>query len=91
MREQQIALISMIPGLDTPRELLVIHGLGSQATELAAEFLINPERVADLTAQLVAAQPTGARRTGHFQAILRAEVRDLTPTNGTVVAVRPLP
>jgi hypothetical protein len=87
MTEQQLALISMLPGVNPKRELLVLHGLGSQATELAAEHLVSAAGALDLLARLRAAAG-GAKQPRHFQAIFRAEVRDNVPTKGSIVALR---
>ena len=86
--DEMVALISMLPGIDSHRELLLISSIDAPATDMAVEFLTNPETLADLATRL--AKQDGGRRPRHFQAVLRAEVRENVPTRAVIVALRML-
>ena len=87
---QEYVLISMIPGVDGRRKLLLICGLGTQATQSAVEFLTDGSRLQELLAALRKRAP-GHRGSWHFQAILNTESHDLVPTKTSLVALRVLP
>jgi hypothetical protein len=86
---RQYVLISMIPGVDGRRKLLLISGLGTQATQSAAEFLTTNTSLGELLAALRKGAP---RHVGpwRFQALLSTEVHDKVPTKTTMLAVRVL-
>jgi len=86
---QVFALISMIPGLGDGRKLLLVNGLNTQVTQMAVEFLTDPQRLANLVSRFRQAAPNH-RGPWHFQAIIRAEVRDQVPTRAELVAYRVL-
>jgi hypothetical protein len=87
--DQEYALVSVIPGIERNRRMVLINGLNAQATQAATEYLTNEASAAELLAKLKAAAP---KHTGpwHFQAILRTEVYDKVPTKATLVALRVL-
>ena len=85
----EYALVSMIPGVDGRRKLLLLNGLNTQATQMAAEYLTTPTTLEELVARLRAAAP-GHSGAWHFQIVLRAEVHDKVPTRGSLVTVRVL-
>lgn len=83
----EYALVSMLPGTDDLRELLIVSGLNTQATLMAVEFLTDEERVVQLLDSLRREAP---EHSGHwrFQLVLRAEVREQVPTGGAIELVR---
>jgi hypothetical protein len=87
---QGYVLISMIPGVDGRRKLLLVCGLDTQATQSAVEFLTDGSRLQELLAALRKRAP-GHRGPWHFQAILNTESHDLVPTKTSLVALRVLP
>jgi hypothetical protein len=87
---QEYVLISMMPGVDGRRKLLIISGLGTQGTQSAAEFLTEGPRLQELLTALRKRAP-GHRGPWHFQAILNTESHDLVPTKASLVALRALP
>jgi hypothetical protein len=87
---QGYVLISMIPGVDGRRKLLLVCGLDTQATQSAVEFLTDGPRLQELLAALRKRAP-GHRGPWHFQAILNTESHDLVPTKTSLVALRVLP
>jgi hypothetical protein len=84
---EEFALISMIPGVGTNRQLLLISGLNSPAAPPAMEFLTVEQELQQLLRRLREAAP---RHTGpwHFQAVIRADVRDKVPTTASIAALR---
>jgi len=87
---EEYALISMIPGVDGRHRLLLINGLNTQATQIAADFLTSPARLKELASELRGIAP---RHEGpwHFQAVLRTEVYDKVPTKASLLALKVLP
>ena len=86
---EEYALISMIPGVDGRHRLLLLSGLNTQATQIAADFLTTPATLEELLAELRKQEP---RHHGpwYFQAILRTEVHEKVPTKAALVAVKVL-
>lgn len=86
----EYALISLIPGLDSRRRLLLLNGLNTQATQIATELMTDPDRLQQLHTRLKLAAPDH-RGDWFFQVIVRTEVRDKLPTTGPeIVALRVL-
>jgi hypothetical protein len=85
----EYALVSMLPGTDDRHQLLLISGLNTQATLMAAEFLTDPRRVTSLHSRLEKASPNHSG-PWRFQALLSADVRDKVPTGGAIELVRVL-
>jgi hypothetical protein len=84
---QEYALISMLPGMDGRRHLLLINGLNTQATQIAAEFLSTQGRLAELLAELRKQDPTHSG-PWFFQAVLKTEVHDKVPTNARLMELK---
>ncbi len=85
---REYALISMIPGLDSRRKLLLINGLNTQATLMATELLTTPVALEKLYDRLKAAAPSH-EGPWHFQAIIRTDVRDkVAISEPEIIAVR---
>ena len=85
----EYALVSMLPGLDEQRRLLLINGLNTQATQMAVEFLTDPAGLDTWVGELTKLVP-GHRGPWHFQLVVKAEVRDKVPTGGKLVLLRAL-
>ena len=83
------SLISMLPGVDGRRQLLLISGLDAQSTQEASEYLTDPAVVRGLLTRMRQLQP-GHSGPWRFQLVLEAEVRDKVPTKANVVALRVL-
>jgi hypothetical protein len=86
-RAEEFALVSMLPGVDGRRKLLLVNGLNTQATQAAIEYLTSPSRLSELL-QMLRRQAPGHNRPWHFQLVLRTQVRDKVPTRATPVALR---
>lgn len=85
----EYALVSMVPGIDGRHKLLLINGLNAQATQMAAEFLTQPESLMELISRLRKAKPDH-KGPWHFQLVVAAEVRDKVPTRASMVVLRVL-
>ena len=85
--DQEYALISMLPGVEGNRRLLLISGLNTQATQIATEFLTTEATLEQLLSGLRKADPNHRGRW-YFQAVLKTEVYDKVPTKASLVALR---
>ena len=85
----EYALVSMLPGLDEQRRLLLINRLNTQATQMAVEFLTDPVSLDTWVGELTKLVP-GHRGPWYFQLVVKAEVRDKVPTGGKLVLLRAL-
>lgn len=85
----EYGLVSMLPGLDDRRLLLLITGLDGQATQMASEFLSQPGRLEQVISRLRGVAPAHSG-PWYFQFILRAEVRERLATRADIVALRVL-
>jgi hypothetical protein len=83
------ALVSMIAGIDGKHELLIISGLNTEGTQMAMEFMSDPNAAESLLAALRKKAPNH-QGPWHFQMVLRAEVRDKVPTRAEMVVLRVL-
>jgi hypothetical protein len=85
----EYGLISMLPGLDPQRMLLLITGLDGQASQMASEFLSQPTLLQQLTNRLKSIAPSHSG-PWQYQFVLRVEVRDRLATRADIVATRVL-
>lgn len=88
-KDQHYALISMLPGIDPRRNLLVIGGISSQAIAVAAEFLTNPATLEILAGRLRTEAP-GHRGPWRFQAVLRSELHKSVRMGTSIATLRVL-
>jgi hypothetical protein len=86
---EEYALISMVQGLTSAHEFLVICGVNSPATPLAAEYLTTDSGMQQLIRALRKAAPKHAG-VWHFQAIIKVDLRDKVPTGASIAALRVL-
>lgn len=86
-RTEEFALVSMLPGVDGRRKLLLVNGLNTQATQAAIEYLTSPSRLNELV-QALRRQAPEHRGPWQFQLVLRTEVRDKVPTKAAPAALR---
>jgi hypothetical protein len=87
--DEEYALVSMIRGVGNGRELLIVSGLNTQATQFATEYLTSEATAAELLGRLRKGAPNH-RGAWHFQAVLKTAVYDKVPTKGALVVVRVL-
>jgi hypothetical protein len=85
--DEEYALVSMLPGVEPGRQLLLIDGLNMQATQGATEYLTTESTLQELLTRLRGLDP---KHTGpwRFQAVMKTKVYKQVPTRATVVTVR---
>jgi len=83
------ALVSMIAGVDGRHQLLLVNGLNTEGTQIAMEYLCDPNSVRELIARLRLSAPQH-KGSWHFQLVLRTEVRDQVPTTADLLVVKVL-
>ncbi|MFN3325633.1 MAG: hypothetical protein ACK5AZ_19220 [Bryobacteraceae bacterium] len=71
------AVVSLWPGRPASRRIMYLSGIETWATQGAAQFVLDPERMADLQKRLNADPPEGprGRKSPFFQVLLRVEGR----------------
>jgi hypothetical protein len=82
---EDYAVISLAPGLDPARSVLILAGTTTMGTQAAAEYVSRPDSLAELLRRL------GVARAGDlkpFEALLRVTVRQGVPVITELVAVR---
>ena len=87
--DEEYALVSMVPGLEGDRQLLLIDGLNMQATQVATEYLTTEATLKELLGRLRSLD-TGHSGPWRFQAVLKTKVYDKVPTRAHLVTVRVL-
>ncbi|HYP12523.1 MAG TPA: hypothetical protein VEQ63_01250 [Bryobacteraceae bacterium] len=87
--DEEYALVSMLPGVEPDRQLLLIDGLNMQATQGATEYMTTETTLQELVTRLRTLDP---KHTGpwRFQAVLKTKVYKQVPTRANVVTVRVL-
>jgi len=83
----EYALVSMLPGIDERRRLLLVGGLNTQVGQAALELLTEPAGAAALLEQMRAADPHH-EGPWYFQAVVRTETRNKVPSGAEIVYVR---
>jgi hypothetical protein len=82
---EDFAVISLAPGLDPERSVLILAGTTTMGTQAAAEYVSRPDSLAELLRRL------GVSKAGDlkpFEALLRVTVRQGVPVITELVAVR---
>jgi hypothetical protein len=88
---QDYALILMEPNHTKQERLLLLYGLYTQGTEAAAEYVTNPERLAELRKALVAVSPDKKSPPPFFEALISVPVENYVPGAASLVAARIIP
>jgi hypothetical protein len=84
------ALITVKPNVSGENAVMTLAGIYSEGTEAAAEFVTTRNHMAVLTQRLRQLGGQGAPPK-YYQALLKVEVENGTPTTITLIALRPLP
>jgi hypothetical protein len=87
--DEEYALASMVPGVESDRQLLLIDGLNMQATQVATEYLTTEGTLKELIGRLRSLDPNHSG-PWRFQAVLKTKVYDKVPTRAHLVTVRVL-
>ena len=82
---EDYAVISLAPGLDPERSVLILAGTTTMGTQAAAEYVGRPDSLAELLRRLGV---TKAEDLKPFEALLRVTVRQGVPVITELVAVR---
>jgi len=82
---EDYAVISLAPGLDTARSVLILAGTTTMGTQAAAEYVSRPDSLAELLRRLGVSK---AEDLKPFEALLRVTVRQGVPVITDIVAVR---
>lgn len=82
------ALITVKPNVSGDHAVMTLAGIYSEGTEAAAEFITTKGHLAVLAQAL--RQAGGAASPKYYQALLKVEVENGTPTTITLVALRPI-
>ena len=82
------ALILMLPNEKKDERVLLIYGIYTQGSQAAIEYLMNPERMAELRKALLAISPDHKTVPPYFQALIATTVENSVPGTSSLVAVR---
>jgi len=82
---EDYAVISLAPGLDPERSVLILAGTTTMGTQAAAEYVSRPDSLAELLRRLGVSKAADLKP---FEALLRVTVRQGVPVISDIVAVR---
>ena len=82
------ALVLMLPNERKENRVLLIYGIYTQGSQAAVEFLINPEKMAELRTELMKLSPDKKSIPPYFQVLLTTTVENSVPGKASVVAIR---
>ncbi len=85
------ALVLMLPNERREKRVLLIYGIYTQGSQAAIEYLINPERMAELRKALLDLAPDHKTLPPHFQVLLTTTVENGVPGKSSLVALRVIP
>jgi hypothetical protein len=85
------ALVLMLPNERSENRVLLIYGIYTQGSQAAIEYLMNPERMAELRKTLIDLSPDHKTVPPYFQALLSTSVENAVPGICSLVAVRVIP
>ena len=85
------ALITVKPNVSGEHAVMTLAGIFSEGTEAAAEFVTTRNHIAVLGQRLRQLGGQGAPPPKYYQAILKVEVENGTPTTITLLSLRALP
>jgi len=85
------ALVLMLPNETKDKRVLLIYGIYTQGSQAAIEFLVNPERMAELRKTLLILAPDHKTIPSYFQLLLTTTVENSVPGKSSLVAVRIIP
>ncbi len=84
------AIVTVKPNVSGENAVMILAGIYSEGTEAAAEFVTTRNHMAVLAQRLHQLGGQGAPPK-YYQALLKVEVENGTPTTITLIALRPLP
>jgi hypothetical protein len=81
----------MLPNERKENRVLLIYGIYTQGSQAAIEYLINPERMAELRKRLLDLAPDHKTIPPYFQVLLTTTVENSVPGKSSLVALRIIP
>jgi hypothetical protein len=81
------ALLLMLPNENRDQRILLLHGIYTQGTQAAMEYVANPDRLRQLRTGLLKLSPNPK----YFQALLTTTVENGVPGQASLVAARLIP
>jgi len=85
------AVVLMMPNERKEKRVLLIYGIYTQGSQAAIEYLINPERMAELRKLLLDLSPDHKTLPPYFQVLLTTTVENSVPGKSSLVALRIIP
>jgi len=85
------AVVLMLPNETKEKRVLLIYGIYTQGSQAAIEYLINPERMAELRQALLNLSPDHKTIPPYFQLLLTTTVENAVPGRSSLVALRVIP
>ena len=85
------AVVLMMPNERKEKRVLLIYGIYTQGSQAAIEYLINPERMAELRKMLLDLAPDHKTIPPYFQVLLTTTVENSVPGKSSLVALRIIP
>jgi hypothetical protein len=85
------AVVLMLPNETKEKRVLLIYGIYTQGSQAAIEYLINPERMAELRKALLNLAPDHKTIPPYFQLLLTTTVENSVPGKSSLVALRIIP
>ncbi|HXJ86698.1 MAG TPA: hypothetical protein VMS18_07780 [Candidatus Binatia bacterium] len=85
------ALVLMLPNETKNRRVLLVYGIYTQGSQAAMEYLINPERMAELHQALQNLSPDHRTVPPYFQLLLTTTVENAVPAKPSLVSLRIIP
>ena len=82
------ALVLMLPNEKSENRVLLIYGIYTQGSQAAIEYLLDPNRMAELRKALLAVTPDHKTTPPYFQALITTTVENSVPGTSSLVAVR---
>jgi len=85
------ALVLVMPNETKDKRVVLIYGIYTQGSQSAIEYLMNPERMAELRTALLKLSPDHKSLPQYFQLLLTTTVENAVPGKASLVAIRLIP
>lgn len=85
------AVVLMLPNERREKRVLLIYGIYTQGSQAAIEYLINPERMAELRKMLLDLAPDHKTLPPYFQLLLTTTVENSVPGQSSLITLRIIP
>jgi len=85
------ALVLVMPNETKDKRVVLIYGIYTQGSQSAIEYLMNPERMAELRTALLKLSPDHKSLPQYFQLLLMTTVENAVPGKASLLAIRLIP